>query len=83
VCTEYCKDFTVALKIISVIDKKQMHNSVNTGKENALMIGIVLYRFLTSFNVYFVFGYACFMRICLKLPSGFFGTSSGNFWKRH
>jgi len=22
--------------------------------------------FLTSFNVYFVFDYACFMRICLK-----------------
>jgi len=25
-CTEYCKDFTVALKMIDVIDKKQMYN---------------------------------------------------------
>jgi len=31
-CTEYCKKFTVALKMIDVIDKKQMHNSVIMGK---------------------------------------------------
>jgi len=31
-CTEYCKVFSVALKIIYVIDKKQMHHSVITGK---------------------------------------------------
>jgi len=34
-CTEYCKNFTVALKIIDVIDKKEMHDSVITGKEYA------------------------------------------------
>jgi len=31
-CTEYCKNFTVALKMIYVIDKKQMHDSIITGK---------------------------------------------------
>jgi len=30
-CTEYCKNFTVALKMIDVIDEKQMHDSVITG----------------------------------------------------
>jgi len=56
-CTEYCKDFTVALKMIDVIDKKQMYDSVIAGKENAsedwnrnITIS------LTSFNVYFVLG---------------------------
>jgi len=34
-CTEYCKNFTAALKMIDVIDKKQMHASVITGKECA------------------------------------------------
>jgi len=34
-CTEYCKDFTVDLKMIDVIDKKQMYDSVLTRKENA------------------------------------------------
>jgi len=33
-CTEYCKSFTVALKMIYVIDKK-MHYIVITGKEYA------------------------------------------------
>jgi len=27
----------------------------------------IISMFLTSFNVYFVFGYACFMCICLKI----------------
>jgi len=65
-CTEYCKDFTVALKRIDAIDKKQMHDSVITGKNMLLKIGLVLYRFVTSFNVCFVCGFACFMCICLK-----------------
>jgi len=30
-CTEYCKDFTVNLKMIDVIGKKQMYESVITG----------------------------------------------------
>jgi len=34
-CTEYCKTFTVALKMIDVIDENQMHNSVITGKDYA------------------------------------------------
>jgi len=34
-CTEYCKNFTAGLKMIYVIDKKQMHDSVITGKEYA------------------------------------------------
>jgi len=42
-CKEYCKDFTVALKIMDVTDKKQMHDSVFTGQENASKIGIALY----------------------------------------
>jgi len=32
---EYLRNFTVPLKIITVIDKKQMHDSIITGKENA------------------------------------------------
>jgi len=43
-CKEYCKDFTVALKIIDVIDKKQMYDSVITGNKMLLKIAIVLYR---------------------------------------
>ena len=31
-CNEYCKDFTVALKIFNVFDKKQMYDSVVTVK---------------------------------------------------
>jgi len=34
-CKEYCKDVTVALKILDVFNKKQMYDSVFTGKENA------------------------------------------------
>jgi len=34
-CTEYCKDFTAALKTIDVIDKKQIYDSVITKKEYA------------------------------------------------
>jgi len=66
-CTEYCKNFTVALKMIDVIDKKQMHYSVIMGKEYASKDWTcVISMFLTSFNVYFVCGCACFMCICLK-----------------
>jgi len=37
-CTEYCKDFTVALKMIDVIDKKQICDSVITKKNMLLKI---------------------------------------------
>jgi len=50
--------------------------SVITGKENAAKYwSYTIAMFLTSFNVYFVFGNACFMYISyvLKLLCGFFG----------
>jgi len=34
-CKEYCKYFTVALKFSDVFNKKQLYESVFTGKENA------------------------------------------------
>jgi len=67
--------------MINVIDKKQMYDSVISGKENASKEwNCIISMFLTGFNVCFVFGYACFMCICLKLLYGFFGTKSGFFW---
>jgi len=54
--------------MIYAIDKKQMHDSVITGKVYASRDWTcVISMFLTSFNVYFVCGCACFMRICLKI----------------
>jgi len=48
------KDFTVALKLFNVDNKKQMHNSVFTGKENAFKnLNCILLVFLMSFNIYF------------------------------
>jgi len=45
-------------KIISVIDKKQMYDNVIMGKENASKEwNCIISMFLTSFNVYFVFGF--------------------------
>ena len=67
-CAEYCKIFSVALKMIYVIDKKQMHDSVITGKEYASKDWtFVILMFLTSFNIYFVCSCACFMCIRLKI----------------
>jgi len=71
------KNVAVALKMINFIDKKQMYDIVITGKENASKEwNYIISMFLKSFFVYFVFGYACFMCICLKtaicLSSGFF-----------
>jgi len=68
-CTEKWKNFTVALKMINFIDKKQMYDSVTTEKENASKErNYIISLFLTSFNVYFAFAYACFMCICPKTP---------------
>jgi len=39
-CTEYCTNFCVALKIIDVIHKKQMHDSVITEKNMLLNIDL-------------------------------------------
>ena len=82
-CAEYWKNFTVAVKMFDVIDKEQMSDTVitwtwkeNTSKEWNCVISM----FLTSLNVYFVFGYACFMCICLKTAIWlFFATRSGVF----
>jgi len=51
---EYCKDFTVALTIFDVFNKKQMHDSVIKGKEIAYKnLNCILSMFLMSFNIYF------------------------------
>jgi len=71
--------------MIDVIDKKQMHDSVITGKEYASKdwACIISMFFLTSFNVYFVCGCACFVCICLKtaiwLFLAFFGQDLAFF----
>jgi len=69
-------------KTIGVVDKKQMYNSVIRGKQNASKEWYcIISMFLTSFNVYFAFGYACFMCICLKTAIWLFlGERSGFFW---
>jgi len=53
-CKEYCKDFTVVLKIFVVFNKKQMYDSMFTGKENASKNWhCIKSMFLTNFNIYF------------------------------
>jgi len=48
--------------MFDVFNKKQMDNGVITGKENASKdCNFSVSMFLTSFNVCFVFGYACFV----------------------
>ena len=76
-CTEYCKNFAVALKMIDAFDKKQMYDRVIIGKKMLVKIGdCIILMFLMSFNVYFVFGHACFICKSRKLLSGFFLTRS-------
>jgi len=66
-CKEYCKDFTIALKMFDVFKKKQMYDSVITGKENASKDWkYIISMFLASFNMYLAFGYERFMCIYLK-----------------
>ena len=71
-------------EMIDAIDKKQMYVSVITGKENTSKNwNCTISLFLASFNVHFVFGYPCFMCICLKTAIWLcFGTKSGFFWWR-
>jgi len=53
--------------MINVIDKKQMYDSVITGRETASKEwNHMISMFVTSFNIYFVFVYARFMCLCLK-----------------
>jgi len=84
-CTKYWKDFTLALKMIDAIDKKHMYDSVVTGKENASEEwNCIISMYLKSFNIYFLFGYAYFMRrlYASKLLSGFFWDKVWLFWRR-
>jgi len=53
-CKEYCKDFSVALQIFDVFNKKQMYDRIITGKENASKNwNCILPMFLTSVNIFF------------------------------
>jgi len=73
---EYCKDFTVALKMLNSVNKKQMYDSVIKRKENASKDwNCIISIFPTSSNIHFAFGYACFMCICLM-------TAIWLFWWR-
>jgi len=64
--------------MIDVIDKKQLHDSIITGKEYACKDWTsVISMVLTSFNVYFVCGCACFMYICLKSVTWIFLVKTG------
>jgi len=67
--------------MVDVINKKQMYNSVITGKENSSKDwNCIISMFLTSFNVYFVFVYAYFICICLKTPIWIFWDKIWLFW---
>ena len=69
---EYWKKITFAIKMINVIDKKQMYDSLQLwGKTMLPRSGNVLYRCFWRVNVYFVFGYALCV-YAVKLLSGFF-----------
>jgi len=69
--------------MIDVINKKQMPDSVITGKEYASKDWTCLISmFLSSFDVYFVCGCACFMFICLKTAIWLFWDKVWHFWWR-
>ena len=77
-CTKYWKDFTVALKMIEFIDKKQIYDSVISGKVNVSKEwNCIVSMLLTSVNVCFVFGYAYFMCWCLKTAVWLFWVTAG------
>jgi len=78
-CKEYCKDFTVALKCFDVFNKKQMYDSVFTGKEIAYKnLNCILSMFLTSFNIYCIFVWLC-MSYCM-CSLHVLGLLYGLFW---
>jgi len=73
-CTGYCKFFSVALKMIYVIDKKQMHDSVITAKR----LDLCYNDFFHELSIFCVIVHV----LCVyasKLLSGFFGRKSGFF----
>ena len=52
---EYCKDFTVALKMFDVFNKRQMYDNVIMGKENASRDwNCIISMFLRRFNVCYI-----------------------------
>jgi len=54
--------YSVGLKMIDFINKKQMYDSVFTGKVNFFKEwNCIVSMFVTSFVICFVFGYAYFM----------------------
>ena len=79
-CTEYCKDFTAALKTIDVIDKKQMYDSVITRKEYASEYQNCFIWVFDEFYVCFVFSYAYFMCVCPKTAIWLFWDNLWLFW---
>ena len=59
------KYFTVDLKMLDIFNNKKMYVTVSTVKENASEDwNCITTMFLTSFNNYFVFGYACCICAC-------------------
>jgi len=78
------KYFTVDLKMLDIFNNKKMYVTVSTVKENASEDwNCITTMFLTSFNNYFVFGYACCICACFMtavwLFLFFWGTRSGFF----
>jgi len=69
-------------QMIDGIDKKQTYHNIITGKENASKEwNCIASMFLTGFNVYFVFGYAYFLCICLETAiSLFLAFLGGMVW---
>jgi len=69
--------------MFDVFEKKQTYDSVITGKENVSKYWNCIISMFLSFNINFVFGYACFMCICLKTATWLFmacfGTRFGFF----
>jgi len=67
-------------KMFNLINKKQMYDSVISRKESASKEwNCIISMFPTTFNIHFVFGYACFMCICLETAIWLFWASSGFF----
>jgi len=71
-CKEYCEDFTVVLKLVDVFNKKQMYESVITGKNASKDWNCIISMFLTSLMsvLCLVIHFSCM--ICLKTTLCFF-----------
>jgi len=79
-CKEYCKDFSVALKMFNLVNKKQMYDSVITRKENASKDRYcIMSMFLTCFNIHFCLVMHVSCAYVLRLLSGWLGRSLAFF----